>query len=106
VRWSSDAEYSVVQDLMHTFIWLSYNPETENAILMHHTDESKVRADLISKGGSPNQICEIEVKNINWVLKEQDRCYLACNTDSRNFPIYMITENGTLTQKIEKNSNP
>jgi hypothetical protein len=91
---------------MHTFIWLSYNPETGNAILIHHTDESKVRADLISKGGAPNQICEIEVKKINWLLKEQDRCYLASNTDYRNFPIYMITENGTLTQKIEKNSNP
>ena len=84
---------------MHTFIWLSYNPKTDNAILMHHIDENKVRADLISKDGSPSQICEIEVKNINWVLKEEERYYLACNTDSRNFPIYMITENGTFCPK-------
>ena len=94
VRWNSDTDYNVNPDLMHTFIWLTYNPETENAILMHHIDEGKIRVYLISKGAVPTMICEIEMKNINWILKEKDRCYIACNTDSKNFPIYMINEQG------------
>ena len=81
---------------MHTFIWLTYNESTDTATLIHHVDENKIKADLIKKDGHAQTIVEQDVKNINWILKEGERCIIGCNTDGRNFPLYMITENGKI----------
>jgi hypothetical protein len=63
---------------------------------LHNVADQSVQCDSIKQGQSAEKKFNQEVRNINWMLKEDGEMYLGCNTDARNFPIYIVNSEGIL----------
>ena len=58
-------------------------------------DDQTVALEKIQEGGNAERLGEAKLKNVNWMMKdESDRLYFACNTDGKNFPIYIAHDKG------------
>ena len=69
--------------------------EKDTVMFLHMLDNDKVALEKIKKGESSVRKGEVEVRNINWMMRDdQDRLYFACNTEGKNFPIYIAHSDG------------
>jgi len=100
VPWSTGT-IEVNPEYMHNFIWLSYDPEHQDCLLLHNKNDQSIGCYLIKKDQAPVELFTQDVRNANIILKEGNTLFVACNTDARNFPIYMISRNGLKTFTFE-----
>ena len=93
--WST-GELAVNQEHIHNFIWIhNMKTEKDTVLFLHMLDNDKVALEKIRKGESSSRKGEVEVRNINWMMRDdQDRLYFACNTEGKNFPIYIAHSEG------------
>ena len=98
--WSS-GQIEVNAEYMHNFIWLNYDQENDECLLLHNKNDQSIGCYVIKKDAVPEDKFTQDIRNANLLLKEGNMLFLACNTDARNFPIYMISRDGLKTFTFE-----
>lgn len=92
IRWSHE-EININPEYLNLFIWLNYDKANDECLLVHTMSEEEIGCYFIKN----DQKVEFEpkkIRNPNFFLKEGNRLFIASNTESKNFPIYMINNNG------------
>lgn len=93
-NWSS-GNIEVNQEHIHNFIWLhNMENEKDTCLFLHMLDNDKVALEKVKKGEGATRLGEQEVRNINWMMKDGDKLYFACNTEGKNFPIFIAHSEG------------
>lgn len=103
-KWSADA-IEVNPEFIHNFIWVHYVKDSNCVYMLHMLTNDKVAYDHIKENGTATRIAEVDCRNVNWMMKDKDRLFFACNTEGKNMPLYMAHKTGISKIQFDCNSD-